>query len=80
MTTQEAETTKPKTTGDAFEDVLYGSESESDDSDDEQIEARRRTSSSSDSDATLARPDAVSYVDDDAFGAWEAAPAGKAQD
>ena len=50
------------------------------DSDDEQVEARRRTSSSSDSDATLARPDAVSYVDDDAFGAWEAAPAGKAQD
>ena len=50
------------------------------DSGDEQVEARRRTSSSSDSDATLARPDAVAYVDDDAFGAWEAAPAGKAQD
>ncbi|TBU44692.1 hypothetical protein BD309DRAFT_957782 [Dichomitus squalens] len=47
--------------------------------DDDEVEARRRTSSSSDSDATLTRPDAATYIDDDAFGAWEAAPAGKAR-
>lgn len=35
LTTMQEAQTKPKTTGDAFEDVLYGSESEPEDSDDE---------------------------------------------
>ena len=48
--------------------------------DDEGDAARRRPSSSSDSDATLPRPDARTYMDDEAFGAWEAGPPGKAHD
>ncbi|PIL34000.1 transporter [Ganoderma sinense ZZ0214-1] len=46
--------------------------------DDEGDDPHRRPSSSSDSDATLARPDTTPYMDDDAFGAWEASPPAKA--
>ncbi len=42
--------------------------------DDDGIAPRRRPSLSPDSDATLSRPDAATYMDDDAFGAWEASP------
>ena len=50
-----------------------------DDADDDEDDApHRRPSSSSDSEATLARPDATPYMDDDAFGAWEATPPAKA--
>ena len=48
--------------------------------DDEGPAAQRRPSSSSlDSDATLARPDTTAYMDDDAFGAWEANPPAEAR-